>query len=174
MRSNRVSGLVGSVASVGMIFLFCAGAGLWAQAQPRAANRTHAVANHQGSTVHAAHAGYVRIGNIHGRAVYGRTTASGHTAAYGRRPVHRAGARPAHAQVDVNVAVSPVYPAVNPPYPAGSAWYALSTYPYFPYGYYLYQADLSGQGYSDGFHRGQDDAEDGRSYDPYRKGYKYP
>src|SRR5215510_14516441 len=106
MRSSRVNGLVGKTASVGMILLFCAGAGLWAYGQPRA----HAVANHPGGTVHAAHARYVRIGNIHGRAVYGRTTVSGHTAVYRRRSVHHSGARPANAHVNIHVAVQPVYP----------------------------------------------------------------
>jgi len=165
MRTQRVNGLIRMVASVGVIFLFWAGVAAWARAQPRVAQSGNTVADHPAGTTHTAHSRYARIGSIHGRAVYGRTTV-GH-ATY----VHRAGGRPVHADVTVHVAVQPAYPVAGALYPAGYGWYP----PYaYPYGYYLYQADLSAQGYSDGFHRGQDDAEDHRPYDPYRKGYRNP
>jgi len=70
--------------------------------------------------------------------------------------------------------VNPAYPIAGPAYPAPAAY----AYPY-PYAYWMYPsawyyADLTAMGYNDGFHRGHDDAEDHRSYDPYRKGNKNP
>jgi hypothetical protein len=118
---------------------------------------------------------YVRTG-------YGR---AGHT----RARYARAAVRPVYSTVNVNLEVSPVYPEAgwysgpayqtagwyaSYPYPYPYVTYANGYYPYQYYAYYPYYVDLTAQGYRDGLHRGQDDAEDHRFYDPYRKGFKNP
>jgi hypothetical protein len=194
MRSNRVNGLVRKAASVGVIFLFCGGVGPWLHLQPRVASgsssgccppsddvhaapvHVHATAVHVHAPVHA-HAAPVHVHattvHVHATTVHVHTTSVHARYVHGRAVHRRRAARPVYAHVNVHVAVHPVYPVAGlayPVYPAG--------WPYiYPYPYWIYAAhypDLSAEGYSDGFHRGQDDAEDHRSYDPYRKGYRNP
>ena len=164
MRPNGITGLVRKAVVAGMMVLLW-GAAPWSYAHPRA-RAVHT------SSVH--HATFVRVGHVRGRPVYERRTTYGRRAVYARRTAVHAG-RPAYARVHVNVNVNPVYPA-SAAY--GAAYAGYSPYPY-PYAYWMYPStwyyvDLTVLGYKDGFHRGQDDAEDHRSYDPYRKGNRNP
>jgi hypothetical protein len=178
MRANGINGPVRKAAVAGLMTLLC-GAVPWAYAQPRA-HVVHSTTIHHSTTVHHAatfhHATYVRVGNVGGRAVYEHRTTHGRRTVYARRTAVRAG-RPAYARVHVNVNVNQVFPAPGPAYPGYTAGF--EGYAPYPYAYWMYPSvwccvDLTAKGYHDGFHRGQDDAEDHRPFDPFRKGNRNP
>lgn len=155
MNFKRVNPLA-AAASVGVIALFCTGLTSWTSAHTRVAYQSHPVVH---THVRVSHVTHVRVSDVQSRPRH--------------RPALRAAGRRGYPGVRVNVVVNPAL-VVSPSYPGpgyltGSQWYYGAPYPYYPV--YL---DLTATGYSDGFHRGQDDAEDQRSYDPYRKGFRNP
>ena len=165
MRPNGINGPVRKAVVAGLMALLL-GAAPWTYAQPRA-RAVHS------SSVH--HSTFVRVGHVRGRPVYERRTAYPGKTVYARRTAVHPGRR-AYARVHVNVNVNQFYPAypASAVLPAGYVGYAT-----YPYAYWMYPStwvfvDLTAKGYHDGFHRGQDDAEDLRSFDPYRKGNRHP
>ena len=158
-----------------VMLLLWGGAAAPTGAQPRPAHppaRQVAVVHHGG----------------HARVVYVRCC----TRAVRVRAVHASARRSVHPRVrPVYVVVSPVYPVpwpvvVRPVYPVVNAFYSPCPYQGYPgpcwsysshgpypcctYSYPSY-TDVAYQqqrGYSDGFSRGKDDAEDHRVCDPYR------
>ena len=172
MISNRVSRLtaVGAPLFCAMMYLLFAGSAASTFAQSPAHHRVHssAVAATPGATqvhVHVSTASQVHGSNAHGR----------HARAVAPHRRRSGAVHSTYARVNVNVVVQPGYPLAGPVNGAYAYPYPLVTYAsgYYPYPVYPY-LDLTEQGYSDGFHRGQDDAEDHRYYDPYRKGYRNP